>query len=154
MTAAPGGPVPALWPSGAQARLWVAQLAVVVVVVAAGAVAAGDDSIKDQFPWLNLAVVAAVVSALANGLWIVSARQRFGARRRTVLGAVEDAALDAAAGSAAPAPVAGGEQLVGMSGLTRYHRPGCRLVAGKPLVVASRSEHEQASRVGCGWCRP
>ncbi len=154
MTGWAEGRVSVPWRPGTSARWWVAQMVVAGVVIAAAWAAGGRGSVQGQIPWLNVAVLAAVVSAVANGLWIVSARRAFGARRRLVLGALDVTVHDGLDANPSPAGTPGEESPVAVPGLQRYHRPGCPLVAGRTLVAATGPDHDAAGRVPCGWCTP
>ena len=122
--------------------LMLGQLLCIALVLAAGQAAANRASIHDQSAWLNMAVVAAVVSGLLNGVWLMRLRRATGRRRRTLLGHLDAAAEEP--DSVAMAPPSD-EPLVAVPGMTLVHRPGCPLVAGKRVEPATDG-------VPCGWC--
>ena len=107
---------------------------------------------------LNLGIVGATV-AVATGLRFVGrGRQAVAARRSVVAGTLR---LRPRRRFARPevdlrSPLAAAPEtvLVSSARMTRYHRPGCPLAAGKPLVAASRRSHEGAGRQPCGVCDP
>jgi hypothetical protein len=123
-------------------RLVLVQAVAVAVVVASAAMAGTRSSVPDQVLWLNVAVSAAILSGVANGLWIGRARRAIGRRRAALL-----AALDRSV-----EPTGGDPTLVALPGMTLFHRPTCPLVAGK--AVAAVSGGERGHRQPCGWCDP
>ena len=60
--------------------------------------------------------------------------------------------LAGAAAIAGPDGSAAG--LVATARMTRYHRPGCSLAAGKEVSAATRAEQSAAGRRPCGVCTP
>jgi hypothetical protein len=125
-------------------RLVLVQAVAVAVVVASAALAGTRDSVPDQVLWLNVAVSAAIVSGVANGVWLGRARRAIGRRRGALL-----AALDRLP---AKEPTGGEPTLVALPGMTLFHRPTCPLVAGKAVTAVSGGE--RGHRQPCGWCDP
>jgi hypothetical protein len=123
-------------------RLVLVQAVAVAVVVASAAMAGTRSSVPDQVLWLNVAVSAAILSGVANGLWIGRARRAIGRRRAALL-----AALDRSV-----EPTGGDPTLVALPGMTLFHRPACPLVAGKAVTAVSGGE--RGHRQPCGWCDP
>lgn len=135
-------------------RLW--RSATVSVVIAAGVAlvvcfwsyrgARAEAVVADQAGWLALSVTAAVISGLGNGWFLLARRRAIAVRRNQLLG------TDRPAWTGPPEVAA--TALVSGRGMTRYHRPGCSLVAGKSVGAVGRDAHERAGRRPCDWCRP
>ena len=112
--------------------------------------ASGATVIADQIPWLNLAVLGALLPGIGAGRWVLRGHQAV--RRRT----------DDLSAGWQPDPSAfrlaastnGREQLMSNAAMTRYHRPVCPAAAGKAVVPDSRPAHEGAGRRPCEMCRP
>ena len=126
----------------------------VVVVAVAGLLlalswwgAAEEVRLARQFRWVAAGVVSIIVLGVVSATWILEGRRAVSRRRRRWMAEQRRRLAAAAPVTAAPALVAGER-------MTRYHRPGCDLVAGKVLSAASRVEHERAGRRPCGVCRP
>jgi hypothetical protein len=101
-----------------------------------------------QDGWFGLAVAGLIVAGVGNGVWLLTARAAVTQRSRSVgTAAVAEPALALAGGD-------GFAPLVGTPTLTRYHRPDCRLAAGRPMEPADRTAHERLGRRPCGMCRP
>lgn len=104
--------------------------------------------VRDQFPWVNVAILAVIVSGVTNGTWFLLGRMALRRRRQRVLPATAQASepfFGAPLEPAAPVWVAA-------TGTTRYHRPSCLLVTGRATVTASRAVHEREGRRPCGVC--
>jgi hypothetical protein len=117
-------------------------------------VASGLESAQAQVGWLNLSVVGLLVAGVANGLWLTRGRRTVCVARAAVLPYPPRAgsASRTAPRSNGKAPVSG--ELVTAPNTSRYHRSGCLLVAGKPVRMATRDDHESAGRAACEVCRP
>jgi hypothetical protein len=116
---------PTPW-TASQARV-VAACDVVAAVVIGGAArwAAGRDSLADQVVWIDLAVLALIAGAVANGCLLLVARRAIGARRMAVL---PDVVAAAVVGPEPSTP----RTWWWVPGTARAHVEGCPLVAGKP----------------------
>ena len=138
------GPVP--WRPANLLVLWVTLAAGATLLVLAwwGASATADQS--SQVAWINVAVGGLIVSGVGITSWVLSGRRAIGARRRLLL----------ADGSPSPdaSPLDRAEPLVTAAHLTRYHRSGCPMVAGKRTRTASAAGHRAAGLEPCGVCRP
>ena len=126
---------------------------VAVVVALAGLLlalswwgAAEEVRLARQLRWVAGGVMSIVVLGVVSATWILEGR-RAGSRRRRRWMAEQRRRLAAPPVTAAPTLVAGER-------MTRYHRVGCELVAGKAASAASRLEHERQGRRPCGVCRP
>jgi hypothetical protein len=128
----------------------------VAVAQARGALRADDQEL-----WIDVGVGAVTFGAVGNGLFLLQGRRRVSARRRLLLrpdpGPVVLRALPddtAGRGLARGGGPGGAGPLVAAPPMTRYHRAGCHLVAGKAAVAQTRHDHEAASRRPCAICRP
>jgi hypothetical protein len=108
-----------------------------------------------QIVWVAVGIGAVIVAGLGvMGFLLVAFR---GVRMRR---GEQDARLDGLLARHLPAEALAGESsvpattLVSMPAMTRYHRPECLLVAGKPVHAAAAAAHARAGRVPCGVCRP
>jgi hypothetical protein len=97
--------------------------------------------------------------------WILSGRRALGERRAALLARMAAAAPadrpDLARPTAGDEPglLAAGLDVtedfpVAVAGLSRYHRPGCPLTAGRAAERAALLTHVQAGRRPCGICTP
>jgi hypothetical protein len=126
---------------------------VVVVVLAAFMLglswwgAAEEVRLARQFRWVAGGVLSIIVLGVVSATWILEGRRAVSRRRRRWMAEQRRRLGAVAPVSAVPALVAGDR-------MTRYHRTGCDLVAGKSLIAASRLDHEREGRRPCGVCRP
>jgi hypothetical protein len=133
-------------------RLLVADGVGLVLILVGWWQAAGVGSVQSGLAWLNLCLAGLVVAAVGNGLWLLRARQAVSLARVSVLGVAHPVEV---AMRPMYAPSENGHaRLAAVPGLLRFHRPGCALVAGKQVRVASRVAHERAGRQGCEVCEP
>jgi hypothetical protein len=124
-------------------------LGFLLIAVGWGA-ASGEVTLRSQSRWAVLSVTGLTVAGAGNAAFL-----RRG-RRAVTLAARRFVVRDAPVPESAPAAVSGapGDVFVAGRGLTLFHRPECRLVAGKPVTAEQRSAHEQAGREPCQVCRP
>ena len=106
-------------------------------------VARQQATVADQEAWISLAVVAAIISGSGNGIRLVRGCRAVAERRRRLLGVDPPAP--------AVMPLDPGQLVTGPT-MTFYHRPDCRLVAGKATTRVSLRDH--SGRRPCDWCRP
>jgi hypothetical protein len=114
--------------------------------------AAGVGSVRTGLAWFNLCLAGLVVAGVGNGLWLLRARQAVTLARVSVLG--QPRPVEVTTVPAFGPSENGHAVLVAAPGLLRFHRPGCALVAGKQVGVASRVAHERAGRMPCEVCEP
>jgi len=138
------GPVP--WRLANLLVLWVTLAAGATLLVLAwwGASATADQS--SQVAWINLGVCGLIVAGVGITAWVLSGRRAVGARRMLLF-------PDPSPGTDA-SPADESEPLVTAAHLTRYHRSGCPMVAGKRTRAASAARHRAAGLEPCGVCRP
>lgn len=115
------------------------------VVLLAARSTSGQSEVREQILWLNVAVVAAIASAVSNGSLLVGARRSVSLRQRDVLDLV-GARMAPQVMSQDPTTSPTDQSLVSIAGLRFAHRPGCALVAGKRTLPASGDQER------CGWC--
>lgn len=100
--------------------------------------------------FLNVAAAGIVVALAANTVFMLSALRQL----RMLGGAV----LSVRATPPRPAPAVGAEirplEMLWGFGMTRFHRPGCPAIAGRPVTAATLDAHEGAGRAPCGICTP
>ncbi len=119
--------------------------------------------VSEQIDWasVGLAGVTAVTVGLIASFLV--ARQAIAVRLARLTAAVvtpdtavavpvrlSESVKSSAANGAAIADV----DLVAAARMARYHTPTCPLTAGKPVLPASRADHERAGRQPCGVCIP
>jgi len=103
-----------------------------------------------QISWTGLSLVGAVLVCTGAGLAATSGERVFLLHLHRL-----GAALAVNDGSAAAADRPGQfsqDGLVASPTMSRYHRPGCPLAAGKPVTADSQAAHERAGRRACGVC--
>jgi len=107
--------------------------------------------VAHQTGWAIVGVAGTAAVILAGLVWILSARRMVECRLGQVLARLDVSPADAPAGAAGSGA---GVVLVAGPAMAHYHRPACRLAAGKAVSSANRREHEAAGRRPCGVCRP
>ena len=137
---------PGPWPARGLVILVGSNAVAAVMLVVAWAGAADTPALRDQLGWLNLAVLAGVLSAATDASWLLAGRRAVGQRRRRLLPDVIDSIR-----SSATATVSVGVWLW-VPGTRRAHRAGCSLAAGKGTIEvdAARIRSEQLHR--CELC--
>jgi hypothetical protein len=108
--------------------------------------------------WLNVALLGLLVAGVSNGSWLFAGRSM-------VTSAVQEVVLHAGPGAlragtisrrqrpaSTPGPLA--HRLVAVGGSARFHSAACPFVADRPVLTASRREHERAGRSACEVCEP
>lgn len=106
----------------------------------------GTDALEDQVGWLNLGVLAVVLAAGTDVLWLSRGRSRLITRRRALLADV--APLEARTVAVAHS----GSGWVAVPGTVRAHRPGCLLVAGKAVEPLTPDAVAASDRRSCEIC--
>ena len=139
------------WTPAEQLGLIVSTAAGAAGLLCCWAFAAGNISWGQRLQWLTGAVVALIVAGVGDGIWLLHGHRAL-RRHKQLLVQLVDAS-----------PVAGGRGLgppteatttVRCSGarMTRYHLPGCMLVAGRDVTSAPIEEHVRAGRSRCEIC--
>jgi hypothetical protein len=124
---------------------------VVVGAAVAGAScweASGKVRFDSQVPFANVALVGLVIGAYAQLAWLFRGWRAVAERKarlssHPVFGADLDVAVEVSRSA-----------IVAVEGLRLYHLAHCPLAVSRPVVTASRAEHEAEGRQPCGVCRP
>ena len=114
---------------------------------------AGTAETATQQRWIDVGVVALLVAATGDALYLLNGRRAVHRGRRAL--ALRMAALagdDTAAGGVSPDFAAG--LVVTAPKMSRYHRSDCLLVRGKTVSRGSVAENRIAGRRPCGVCTP
>ena len=98
--------------------------------------------------WLQGAIVAAVVAAVADASWLLSGMRQLRQRRR-LLAQCWPAVTARVATTQDPLP---GGTFVTADRMTTYHKPSCLLVRGKQVREYSRDA--LGAQDPCGMCAP
>jgi hypothetical protein len=136
------------WPRRGRRWLLVAQVACLATIALAGRAAAQRPGTGGQASWVAVAVLAALISAAGNGVWLAVVRKAAGVRRHDVFTRLAAHVDPSGKVGVQPPAVAATGSAVMIEGLTLRHRPDCPLVAGKAVVPA------EDDVPGCGWCSP
>jgi hypothetical protein len=108
-------------------------------------------TLKAQYAWLDLAMVALLLGAVGQVGWLMAARRSVLARQRAVLTPI----LAAASGGSRTAPQAhgaAGSVWVQVPGTRRGHRAHCQLVVGKAVVPLTRADIADRDVLPCEVC--
>ena len=159
--------------------LLAANAASAALIFAGWWVTSGLSSAHRQLAWLNLSLLGLVTAGAANGIWLARGRRGVSLARTALfpyppgshsasgngMSMRDDVVAAWSPSGFRPRPPAAealraasvardSEGLVAASNMSRYHRSGCLLVAGKEVRVVARAEHERAGRAACEVCRP
>jgi len=124
------------------------------LIVTAWWAISGARSLPHQLAWLNVGVAGLILSGLTNQSWLVKGRRVL--RRERISTFPPALPMKTRVRAATPGSP---EQLVTVAGTLRYHRPGCLLVRGKAVTVAtgtgpSNGSTSKGSIRACEVCRP
>jgi hypothetical protein len=112
---------------------------------------AGDISWGQRLQWLTLAVVALIVAGVGDGLWLLQGHRAVRRQKQVLLRLIDASAGGTPHGLDAGSVTLDTDRWAGER-MTRYHRAGCLLVAGKPVTCAPADEHVRAGRAPCAIC--
>lgn len=133
------------------------RLLLTISVVAAGLIAVAwsgssqQATLKDQYAWINLAMVALILGAVGQVGWIIAARRSVVSRKRLALSRIIAAAPRG--GHVAPeAQEAARSVWVHVPGTRRGHRVNCQLVVGKAVVPLTRTDVAAGDLLPCELC--
>lgn len=104
----------------------------------------GRVTVRDQIPWLNLAVMGVVLAGGANAIVLASVRRRVRTARRAVVRRVQQFALPLPAAE----PASTGPVTAAL--MTWYHDPACTLMRFKQPVAEGAAAAK--GRVPCPAC--
>lgn len=133
------------WKRGQIQALALVNMAGALTLSWAWGVSSRTASLGSQVRWLDLAIVATVLVAGADALWLATGRRRILARRSGLLGGL----LLGPDSGIAPASDTDWWHLPGTS---RAHRAGCQLIAGKPAAVIYPGTPQAKGLRACEIC--
>lgn len=119
-----------------------------VILISAYAIA-GLSTVDDQIPYVALALLGLMLAGLANGMWLLQARQRIASTTAQVLAGYRSGRSPLDLSAAGP-----DSALVSMPGLPFLHRTECLMVRGKPATTSSEVEAAARGLGRCPVCRP
>ena len=143
------------WRPGELVVLYVAIVLGVVLVLLAWLEVSGAAQLHSQVRWTNVGVAGVIVLGAGNLFWLLRGRRAIGELRAFVLPRVS--AVTTVSTKASPASATSSRDdrvLVAAAAMTRFHLPGCALVAGKDVVASSEATHRRRGRTPCGVCQP
>jgi len=129
------------WTPGALRLTFALNAIAATLLVVAWYGVAGEARLRDATPWANLSAIGLVLAAYGNVRLLLVARARIGVRQ----GALRRSRLAARR----PQLPTTDDRSVALPGGRFFHRPSCRLVAGKQAEPVGT-----ASLAPCGWCQP
>jgi hypothetical protein len=156
---------PAIGPWSPDHLVWlmVANIGGLAMIVTGWWVVSGSGTAHAQLGWLNLCVAGLVVAGGANAWWLARGWRVVCLARQVVFPwppghAAGWAATPNYGPVAAPIgrvvrPVPSGIVVSG-PGMTRYHRAGCIMAAGKDVAGKPAAECEAAGLAPCQVCQP
>jgi hypothetical protein len=121
----------------------------IVAMLVAWIKVASSLHVDRQISWTGLSLVGAVLVCAGAGLAATSGERVFLLHLQRLGAALAVNDPSATTNGTGPLPPTG---LVATETMSRYHRPGCPLTAGKPVVPASQVDHQRAGRLPCGVC--
>jgi hypothetical protein len=104
--------------------------------------------LKEQVLFLDLGIAGLLVGTVGGVRWLAAVVKAVRVRKAAAVEGVRW--RFGSVGTTGPGGLA--EGLVAAPRMTRYHRPGCSLVAGKDVAAATLAEHSAAGRRPCGMC--
>ena len=136
--------------SVADARLALPRCAVAAASLGWGWwVSSGTAKVDHAVPGIVFGIVAVMTTFAVARSWIAAGRRRVRLRSAEL-----SSRIDVLAGSWSPAEGETPEALVGVAGLSRYHREDCLLVQGKQVERLSDDVRRLRRRTPCEMCRP
>jgi hypothetical protein len=142
----------------AEWRLLVAgQVAGLALVLVGWVQASGDVRPKGQIGSLNVGIAGAALAVAAGVRFLARGRHAVAERQHVVVRTLHESTAPASSSAIELRPVPAidaRDALLSAPTMTRFHRPGCLLVAGKPVAPSSVQTHEMAGRRPCGVCTP
>jgi hypothetical protein len=120
-----------------------------IVLIAMARVAVRDQpSLATEVRWMNVAVTGVIVLGTGIVLWLLAGRRAVGDLRRHLLAQLH--AAQAAPTSRHPLDSPSTSEFVTAARMTRYHSPGCLLVAGKSTEAVTPAQLDRLHP--CGVC--
>ena len=140
------------WHAGNQLSLAFLSLLGLGGIVLSWWMVGGTTETATQQGWVDVGVVALLVAATGDALYLLNGRRAVHRGQRALalrLAALADG--NAAVDEASPDSAAG---VVTAPKMSRYHRSDCLLVRGKTVSRGSVAENRLAGRRPCGVCTP
>jgi len=150
MTVATGSTGDAPWTTHDLSALVVRLGLGIAVATVAWAGAAGSVDVGTQVRWADVSVAGVIIAGVGEAVFLVAGMRRVRARQDALVDralpvrptlAIDTVEPDVALAMATPL-------------MTKYHRPTCPLVTGKPVSGASVDEQRSAGRAPCRVCEP
>lgn len=137
-------PHPAVAPWNRPQLLVLAGANAVAAVILLGAwwASSREPDLGSQVPWLNVGVVAVLVAAGVDALWLGNGHSGVRVRRRALL-------ADVARPGAGHHPGPRSNELVRLASGRRVHRADCPFVAGKATTPAELSSADRHCEMCC-----
>lgn len=135
-----------------------ATVALAFLLIGAGwAGASGELRFEAQIRWASVGTAGVIVLGAGSLAWLLAGRRNVGLVQREVVGRLRRPSECPDTAPAAPVteldPLDAGA-LVATRVMTRFHRPDCQLVQGKPVRPYQLSTHRRRGRVPCDVCAP
>ena len=147
------------WSSSQVAALVAGNLCAVLLAFVGWLRASDEGQAGDQILWLNVSLAGVVVAIAVNGFFLARGRQTVRLATPVALAGVPRAMVAATPSLNGSGRVAGtaasqSGRVVSVSGLKRYHRPECALVAGKAVEAAQSASFAGSGLLPCEVCEP
>jgi hypothetical protein len=138
-----------MWTSRTRAAVFASNAFGFVALALSAIAASATHDLSARVAWCNVAVIGFIVAGLGDVLFLTAGRRAIGRRRVELLGARFEVTPSVASAMTDDRclPVAAAR-------MTRYHRPTCLLMRGKPARRASAAHHQRAGLAPCGLCLP
>lgn len=144
------------WAYHSLLRLGTLVLVSLAVLVAAWIGSSRRGTLPSQNGWLLIGLASPAVLITAATRWLLEGFHNVRHRQNSVSARL-DAVIEVIVDDGAPAiepPIRGDSSFVLVAGLSRYHRPDCPLVAGKPVRDVDPTGRAASGLLPCGVCRP
>jgi hypothetical protein len=133
---------------------------ILLASMAAGGVAAcyleasSTINLSTQLICLAIAIIFVAIAGAGSAALLADGLREIRVRRSEVTQQLTDAIAQRRVPAPAAPPGLDDRNLVSGVGMSKYHRPGCLLVAGKFVDTLDRSDHLHAGREPCDICHP
>lgn len=148
---------PTPWPNGPASGLIWSNLAGLAGILGAYLALSTTPRPSTQLAWVAVAVAAATLAGVGNGMWLSASARTVRARRRSLMERATSIAAMPPEAAGSPEPATETESSAGpvaVANTLRFHRPGCVLVSGKAVISQGAGTHRSAGRYPCEICRP
>jgi hypothetical protein len=113
---------------------------------------AGTADGSSQLAWIEAGIVALLLGAVAEAVWLSVGHRAVSRRRRVVCAGLAELARALETRRLDSVPADG--RVCAGARMTRHHRGDCPLVQGKAVVWSSVEDSLRAGRRPCGVCTP